>query len=208
MALNRIFTMDEETPVKTPGVFLPIAFGLLGSVLGAVAIYLSVSGSGAMKDDLTQKLAETTAKIEKYEQRFAELEERGRLAAESANTMSMKTRSLEEGINQLAKQTQNVVNQLVAQISALKTAASAPQAVAEKTDRPANADDAKADAAAPAPEAAAAQGDVYVVKSGDTFTKIARALGVSISDIEKANPNVDSSRLKIGQKLAVPAKTK
>ncbi|MGG3466182.1 LysM peptidoglycan-binding domain-containing protein [Neobacillus pocheonensis] len=45
----------------------------------------------------------------------------------------------------------------------------------------------------------------YVIKSGDTFTKIAKALGVSVSSIQELNPNVDSSKLKIGQKINIPA---
>jgi LysM repeat protein len=50
----------------------------------------------------------------------------------------------------------------------------------------------------------------YKVKSGDTFSSIAKAYrdqGIKIytSDIEKANPGVDSSKLKIDQPLFIPA---
>lgn len=44
----------------------------------------------------------------------------------------------------------------------------------------------------------------YVIKSGDTFTKIAKALGVPASAIQELNPMVDPSKLKIGQKIKVP----
>lgn len=46
---------------------------------------------------------------------------------------------------------------------------------------------------------------VYTVKSGDNFTVIARRFGLRIADIQAANPNVNSSRLQIGQKLQLPA---
>ncbi|WP_428911890.1 LysM peptidoglycan-binding domain-containing protein [Niallia sp. Krafla_26] len=46
---------------------------------------------------------------------------------------------------------------------------------------------------------------VYVIKSGDTFTKIGRALGVAPSTIQKLNSTVDPTKLKIGQKINVPA---
>lgn len=46
---------------------------------------------------------------------------------------------------------------------------------------------------------------VYTVKSGDNFTVIARRFGLRIADIQSANPNVNSSRLQIGQKLQLPA---
>lgn len=45
----------------------------------------------------------------------------------------------------------------------------------------------------------------YVIKSGDTFTKIAKNLGISVSSIQKLNPTVDPAKLKIGQKIKIPA---
>lgn len=45
----------------------------------------------------------------------------------------------------------------------------------------------------------------YVIKSGDTFTNIARALEVTVSAIQELNPTIDSSKLKIGQKIKIPA---
>jgi LysM repeat protein len=41
----------------------------------------------------------------------------------------------------------------------------------------------------------------YVVKPGDTGTKIAKAVGVSINDLEAANPGIDWRRLRIGQTI-------
>jgi LysM repeat protein len=45
----------------------------------------------------------------------------------------------------------------------------------------------------------------YVVKSGDSFYTIAKNNGTTVKAIEVANPGVDSRRLKIGQKLVLPA---
>jgi uncharacterized protein YgiM (DUF1202 family) len=47
--------------------------------------------------------------------------------------------------------------------------------------------------------------NTYVIKSGDTFTRIGRSLGISVSSIQELNPGVDSSRLKIGQTINVPS---
>ena len=41
----------------------------------------------------------------------------------------------------------------------------------------------------------------YVVKPGDTGTKIAKATGASLADLEAANPGIDWKRLRIGQKI-------
>src|SRR5439155_4374500 len=47
----------------------------------------------------------------------------------------------------------------------------------------------------------------HVVVKGDSFSSIAKKYGVSTKAIAEANPGVDSSHLKIGQKLSVPAPT-
>ena len=46
----------------------------------------------------------------------------------------------------------------------------------------------------------------YVIKPGDSFAKIARANGCSLSDVQAVNPGVDSSKLKVGQKIKLPKK--
>jgi LysM repeat protein len=45
---------------------------------------------------------------------------------------------------------------------------------------------------------------VYTVAEGDGFYKIARAHGISLKSLTDANPGVDSTKLKIGQKLNLP----
>ena len=47
----------------------------------------------------------------------------------------------------------------------------------------------------------------YKIKSGDTFYRIGKDFGVSVSDIQKLNPTVDSAKLKIGQSISIPAVT-
>jgi len=48
-------------------------------------------------------------------------------------------------------------------------------------------------------------GTEHVVIKNESFSTIAKKYGVSIRAIEEANPGVDSRRLKIGQKLRIPA---
>ncbi len=55
-----------------------------------------------------------------------------------------------------------------------------------------------------APEAAGGE-TIYVVKSGDTLTKIARQFGVTVNAIRRAN-NLTTDRIKVGDKLKIPAK--
>ena len=46
----------------------------------------------------------------------------------------------------------------------------------------------------------------YVIKPGDSFAKIARANGCSLSDVQAVNPGVESSKLRVGQKIKLPKK--
>ena len=46
----------------------------------------------------------------------------------------------------------------------------------------------------------------YVIKSGDTLSKVAASFGVSLAELQAANPNVDSRKLHVGQKIVVPKK--
>lgn len=48
-------------------------------------------------------------------------------------------------------------------------------------------------------------GDVYVVKSGDSLMKIAKSHGLKVKDLRAAN-NLKTDKIKVGQKLKVPAK--
>jgi LysM repeat protein len=56
----------------------------------------------------------------------------------------------------------------------------------------------------PAPEAASSE---YAVVKGDTLATIAKKNGISLKALEAANPNVQPTKLQIGQKLVIPAAT-
>lgn len=48
--------------------------------------------------------------------------------------------------------------------------------------------------------------DVYVVKSGDTGTKIFRATGFNQAQLEAVNPGINWSRMQVGQQIKLPRK--
>jgi LysM repeat protein len=62
-----------------------------------------------------------------------------------------------------------------------------------------------ADPVAPAPEPASSSMTEHKVKSGESFSKMAKDYGVSVSAIISANPNLDPRRLKVGQTVLIPA---
>ena len=55
-------------------------------------------------------------------------------------------------------------------------------------------------------EPAVAGPGAYIVKSGDSGAKIARANGCTLADLESVNPGVSWTHLKVGQKLKLPEK--
>lgn len=57
----------------------------------------------------------------------------------------------------------------------------------------------------PAPGTLTETGE-YVVQQGDNFGKIAAKFGVSVSDIQAANPDVQPTKMRVGQKIRVPKK--
>ena len=56
-----------------------------------------------------------------------------------------------------------------------------------------------------APVVPEATGSEYTIVKGDTLAKIAKNNHVSVKALEAANPNVQPTKLKVGQKLAIPA---
>lgn len=47
----------------------------------------------------------------------------------------------------------------------------------------------------------------HVIVKGDTFDSLARKYGVSVKAIQAANPNLSPTRLKLGDKVKIPAKS-
>ena len=45
----------------------------------------------------------------------------------------------------------------------------------------------------------------YTIAKGDIFANIAKAKGVSLKALVAANPNVGATKLKVGQKIHIPA---
>lgn len=89
------------------------------------------------------------------------------------------------------------------EVKATATAAGAGPTRVAATPVPAAPTRTAAPTAAPQPPAGG-QG-TYVVKAGDTFYSIARALGVSVSSLQDANGIADPSKIRVGQTLSVPS---
>lgn len=162
--------------------YLPV----FGVIIGVLAIVLA----GVALAKVSSAKKEMTALIEPLAQKIDEADGQARNAAAAADKAS-------GSINKLAADTQSAFTQVAqelgnirGEITKVQEAKVAPKPVA------------KPGAAAPVTAGA----DEYVIKSGDSFAKIARAHGVSIADITAVNPSVNASKLAVGQKIKLPAK--
>ncbi|MCU0792127.1 MAG: LysM peptidoglycan-binding domain-containing protein [Opitutaceae bacterium] len=178
--------MDPISREPSPS-YLPIAgliAGLVGLLLGGIAL-ANASKANKAVTEAQAALATQSERINGFDSSIAAAQS----TAESARSSSTK---LVGEVNSAFQQVATEMAKINGEIAKLQEAASKGGA-------------AKAGAAKSTEPAVAGPGE-YVIKSGDTFAKIARAQGVSLADIQSVNPGVDPSKLKVGQKIKLPKK--
>lgn len=57
-----------------------------------------------------------------------------------------------------------------------------------------------------APPETGGEAQVYVIRSGDTLSAVARNYGISLEELLNANADVDPRRLQVGQEIRIPAR--
>ena len=171
-------TISRE-PSGSPLAIVGVIAGLLALVLSAVAL-VKVSSSNKQVTDLDAKMT----RIDDVDQRLAKVE---KMASDTATSHRALFNSAQTEMTKLY----NSMSSAEERLTKLETSAPRAPAATAATGGGSNA------------PAAAGPGE-YIIKSGDTFTKIAQANGVTVADIEAANPGVSSNRLQIGQKINIP----
>lgn len=153
--------------------------GVLGAILAVVALFKITSAS--------KTLATHTEQLAKVES----------LEAEVRNAVASSER-VNTSVTNLAKQTNDAFQQVALEIGNVRGEITK---INEAAKAPAKA----ANGAAKSGPVVAGPGE-YVVKSGDTGVKIARANGVSLGDLQSVNPGVNWNSLRVGQKVKLPQK--
>ena len=162
--------------------YLPIA----GVILGVLALALSVLALGkisSLNKKVPDNLADSIARIDSIE-------------GDARNALSTAERARSD-VGSLSRSSQDAFNQVATQIGDLRGELTKVQ---ESAKAPA-----RAPKAEKGPPPVAGEGE-YIIKSGDTGAKIARALGVSLPDLQAVNPGVNWSKLKVGDKIKLPKK--
>lgn len=192
---------------------LPLAIGCVALALSVAALAFAVSASSragnaeenfkAVKDSV-EKAAALSIEMKnlnsKMESTAMQLEDIKSAGVTNVSTMARQVQSSLTQLNseiaknrQLIAENQKAINE-VAGRRGLRTQS---QASAAQTSGASSASSAST-------QATASGAKIYNVRPGDTLSLIAKKHGKSLSEIEKANPNVDSRRLQIGQEIVIP----
>jgi LysM repeat protein len=156
---------------------------LVGVIAGVLALVLSIVALVKV-NTVSTKLAAQEEKVAKIDAIEA-----------SASTAASAADKANADIRKLTTQTQDAVNQIGTMIGEVR--ASVTKLEEAQKSRPA-AKGAKG-------EVVAGPGE-YVIKKGDTGMSVSKANGVSLSDLQAVNPNINWNHLSIGQKVKLPNK--
>jgi LysM repeat protein len=156
-------------------------------IVGVIALLLG--GYSAIS------LSKMNRTLSEQEAKFAKLDQIETTANAAANA-SEKAAKEYQG---LRTSTQEAFNQVGAELSRMSGSLVELKESAKKPVPAATKDKKGGEPAVPGP-------GEYVVKPGDSGTKIANANGVSIGDLQAVNAGVNWNSLKVGQKLKLPKK--
>ena len=184
------------------------ALGLLGLGISVVSLILGIAAmtkvgntAGEMNDKI-EKAAALSLDMKKMEDKLATL-------SSSLENMTADSNSRFESITKQINSTVERIGTLLNQNrSLIEENRNAISEIAKRRSPQASAASSNAAAETQTSQVSSANGDVvvYKIKSGDTIAKIAPKYNVSVQDILSANPNVNPSRLMIGQEIVIPVK--
>ncbi len=169
---------------------LPLALALLAIVLGGAGLYFGLTANNTLQpivesmDASESSLSESAEEVASLKKAVQALSGQNKDLEGALSRLraygNERDKRLKELTLELNKQGERLANQAA---SVTTPAATKPAAVGT---------------------GAIAEGG-YVIKSGDTFARIATEAGVPLQALLDANPGVDPRRLRIGQSIIIPA---
>jgi LysM repeat protein len=158
--------------------YLPVA-GLIAGVLALVLAIVALAKTGSLKT-IVDGQADKVAKIE-------DVEKVARDALTTANNVKA-TAAPATAVNDALAKVADALAMMKADLVKVQEAAAKPKAATGSTGP------------------VVAGKDEYVVKQGDIGSTVAKATGFTTAQIAAVNPGLDWTKLKVGQKLKLPAK--
>lgn len=182
--------MDIDSSSK-PGLsaMMPLAAGLLGVLIGVIALFMSLSNSSAvtgLKSQVTD-MQSTTDSLKSVSGDVASMKQQ---LGVTNSRIDAVTTQMQGWLNDFNKQVSSALTVINDKVDKLGTrapvVASSSHAAASET-------------------AVTSAGGTHAIVTGDTLSSLAKKYNVSLQAIEAANPGVDSSHLRIGQVINIPA---
>lgn len=173
------FTTTTNTYAIAP--FVPIAVALVGVILGATALFISLSGKKG-----TEVSAEGLEPVSALQARLSQVEMQVVQLSDTSSNNTEEIRSMGDQVQKALNEASRTIAQLQAQI----TAGATTKTPVSPQSKPV--------------ASASTSYKNYSIQSGDTFSKIAQNYGISTQTLLALNPGVDPKRLQVGQGIKVP----
>jgi LysM repeat protein len=198
-------TLPTADAPSAPGkglVMAALGIGIFGVITGITGIVIA-NGVSSDLAALRQKVEKNQdpmvlvkPTLDEFDQRITSLSAESVRSANAQRDNAGKIQQLAQALAQDREQ----INRNTAALAGRRVA-SAPAAATTPAATP---------AAAPAAAVDATGKKIHTIVQGDTFSSLSKQYGVSVKAIQEANPEADSSHLKLGQQIVipVPAETK
>lgn len=179
----------------------PIGIGILGIIIGGLGLIIAFMGRGKV-ERFTAKIDADLEEIRATVNKAAAEQGIGGESAQELDALRQELKLLQEQVARKFEAVDRKDESIEAALVTLDNRVNGRRNNAGTTssgnnNRPAD--------PAPANTGSNASGE-YTVQTGDNFWKIANKLGCKPADIQDLNPDIDPSRLRVGQKIKVPAK--
>lgn len=178
---------------------IPIGIGIAGIIIGGLALIIAYVDRGKI-DRVTTKIS---AEVEEVRQDVNRAVAGQGVSGESAKEIAALREELESLRAQVATSFESVNSNYATLSETVNALSNRRNAGVARGNTAANRS--SGNGAGASANASAASGE-YTIQSGDNFWKIATKFGCKVSEIQELNPDVDSARLRVGQKIKVPAK--
>lgn len=207
---------DEPIDVDEPeasGSLLPVIaciLAVLGLGVGGTGLYFAFHANQqlqAVEDELKQQLGDTSDSLQSFaaiEPRIESLQNETTELKKSLAAIKTRMRIDRDNQEKAVREISDAINTNRQQINKnIREIAAIPEQVLAPPPEPES--EPEPDTSEPAAERNTGGNTLHTIQPGDTFGKLSREYGVSLSAILKANPTVNPNRLQIGQQVVIPA---
>ena len=181
--------------------------GVVGILLGITGIFMANQAQKSLKtleanlEARPDKTPEMEKALESMEERLVKLGGEFVKLGRADRQLQENTQKAFDSVLKDVKANREGINEVTEKMTELVTQLENWQSSTSTARRSAAAAEPGSEGEAPA---ATTEAGVHIVRSGDTLSKIANEYGVTLSQLQAANPRVNPRALQIGQRIIIP----